>query len=179
MKKPQVLMKYAEDKYIRPKIHEKTPQEMFRPRVASNCEVNRTHVFRVKRQTVAIVFVPGVMGSRLEMAKTSWSNGKKDVRIWDPDAPVMMMSTYLLASPDDRHELFFKQRRQVSAASTDDQKDYPEAGERGWPGVAWSCYGKLLAGLHDWDTPLKTLLDLPVYAFGYDWVESNKTLAKN
>jgi len=172
--KNQIIAKYAKDKYINPKVHEKTPQEMLSPRVASNCEVNRTHVFRVKRQTVAIVFVPGIMGSRLEMAKTSWSNSDKDVRIWDPDGPFMMMKKFLLLNPKGRHRLFFQYPRNVSNFTNADHKNYPEAGERGWPGVAWSCYGKLLAGLYDWDTPLKTLLDLPVYAFGYDWVDSNE-----
>jgi len=167
-------LKSIQDEYIRPKIHEKTPQEMLMPRVASNCEVNRTHVFQVKRQTVAIVFVPGVMGSRLEMEKKRWLDGKENPRIWDPDAPIMMMKKFFFASPHDRHKIFFTQSRSVSATATDDHESYPSAEERGWPGVAWSCYGELITSLHDWDTPLKTLLDLPVYAFGYDWVDSNE-----
>lgn len=172
--KNQIIAKYAKDKYINPKIHEKTPQEMLRPRVASNCEVNRTHVFRVKRQTVAIVFVPGVMGSRLEVEKKGRLDGKENPRIWDPDAPIMMMKKFFFASPNDRHKIFFTQSRLVSAAATDDHESYPNAEAQGWPGVAWSCYGELITSLHDWDTPLKTLLDLPVYAFGYDWVDSNE-----
>jgi len=172
--KNQIIAKYAKDKYINPKIHEKTPQEMLRPRVASNCEVNRTHVFRVKRQTVAIVFVPGVMGSRLEVEKKNCEDGKNNPRIWDPDGLIMMMKKFFFASPHDRHKIFFTQPRLVSAIATDDHENYSNAEERGWPGVAWSCYGKLITSLHDWDTPLKTLLDLPVYAFGYDWVDSNE-----
>lgn len=45
--------------------------------MASNCELNRTHVFRVKRGTVAIVVVPGVMASRL--------SNLDNEPVWDPD----------------------------------------------------------------------------------------------
>ncbi|WP_459826164.1 alpha/beta hydrolase [Desulfomicrobium salsuginis] len=52
--------------------------------------------------------------------------------------------------------------------------DYPKAEERGWGSVAWSFYGDLLTSIQNWATPLKVLLDLPVYAFGYNWLESNR-----
>jgi hypothetical protein len=78
--KKMVRIKHAKDEYVGPRIYEKTPQEMFRRRVASNCEVNRTHVFRVKRQTVAIVVVPGVMASRL--------SNLDNEPVWDPDNPI-------------------------------------------------------------------------------------------
>jgi hypothetical protein len=172
--KNQVIAKYAKDEYINPKIHEKTPQEMLRPRVASNCEVNRTHVFRVKRQTVAIVFVPGVMGSRLEVEQKSKISKRKEAKLWDPDDLVMMVKAFFCATPEERHELFFDQQRKVITTANADHKHNNKADEQGWPGVAWSCYGELISSLHDWDTPLKTLLDLPVYAFGYDWVDSNE-----
>jgi hypothetical protein len=172
--KNQVVTKYAKDEYINPKIHEKTPQEMLNPRVASNCEVNRTHVFRVKRQTVAIVFVPGVMGSRLEVEQAFLSSKREDSRLWDPDDLKMMVATFFSATPEKRYELFFDQPRKVITTANDDHRRNSKAEEQGWPGVAWSCYGELITSLHDWDTPLKTLLDLPVYAFGYDWVDSNE-----
>ena len=163
--KNQVIAKYAKDEYINPKIHEKTPQEMLRPRVASNCEVNRTHVFRVKRQTVAIVVVPGVMASRLE--------NKAGKPVWDPDNLKFMLRAYFWKNPATRYANLFDNGRKVATRSNVKTfSDYPKAEERGWAGLAWDYFGKLLGGLHDWDTPLKVFLDLPVYAFGFDWVDS-------
>jgi hypothetical protein len=65
-------------KYTNPLRHRKTPHEMVRDPLATDCEVNRTHIFQIVREKVAIVFVPGIMGSRLV-------SQKKD-RVWDPDA---------------------------------------------------------------------------------------------
>jgi len=165
--KTQVRPKPAKARYINPIIHEKTPQEMLQPTLVASCEVNRTHVFRVKRPTVAIVVVPGIMASRLADLDNK--------PIWDPDAAFFMGATFLMASPQKRHEVMFKNGRKVMThGNADPYKGYPKAQERGWPGVSWDCYGKLLDGLQTWSTPLKTLLDLPVYAFGYDWIESNE-----
>ncbi len=163
--KKQVRIKYAGDEYIRPIIHEMTPQEMFRRRIASNLEVNRTHVFRVTRQTLAIVVVPGVMASRL--------NSEDDTPIWDPDDLKFMLKAYFWRDPKTRYGHIFGNGRKVATlGSGKTLKDYPKAEERGWAGLAWGYFGKFLGGLHDWDTPLKAFLDLPVYAFGYDWVDS-------
>ncbi|HCU69879.1 MAG TPA: hypothetical protein DGF30_11835 [Desulfomicrobium sp.] len=168
--KTQVRPKPAKARYINPIIHKKTPQEMLQPTLVVSCEVNRTHVFRVKRQTVAIVVVPGIMASRLADLENS--------AIWDPD-DTLVMGAYLFATPPKRHELIFgKGRKVMTQGGADPYKGYPKARERGWPGISWDCYGKLLGDLQTWNTPLKKLLDLPVYAFGYDWVESNRTTGK-
>lgn len=169
--KKQVRIKYAGDEYIRPKIHEMTPQEMFRRRIASNLEVNRTHVFRVTRQTLAIVVVPGVMASRL--------NSEDDTPIWDPDDLKFMLKAYFWRDPKTRYgHIFGNVRKVATLGSGKTLKDYPKAEERGWAGLAWGYFGKFLGGLHDWDTPLKAFLDLPVYAFGYDWVDSCRNSGK-
>ncbi|NCC06329.1 MAG: hypothetical protein EOM37_20300, partial [Proteobacteria bacterium] len=163
--KKMVRIKRAKDEYVSPRIHEKTPQEMFKPRVASNCEVNRTHIFRVKRQTVAIVVVPGVMASRL--------SNLDDEPVWDPDTLKFMVKSYFLCAPEKRYNLLIKNGRKVMDRGDQEKfKNYPKAEERGWTGLAWDFFGKLLGGLHDWKTPLKVFLDLPVYAFGFDWVDS-------
>ncbi len=163
--KKMVRIKRAKDDYVGPRIYEKTPQEMFRRRVASNCEVNRTHVFRVKRQTVAIVVVPGVMASRLSKLEGE--------PVWDPDDPGFMWDAYFWCAPEDRYDLLIKNERKVMERGDPKiLKKYPKAKERGWAGLAWDYFGELLGGLHEWSTPLKVFLDLPVYAFGFDWVAS-------
>lgn len=45
------------------------------------------HQVTVKREVIPIVFVPGIMGSRLRIA----GGGK---RVWDPDAKAFMGYTY-------------------------------------------------------------------------------------
>ena len=169
--KKMVRLKHATDDYVGPRIHEKTPPEMFRPRVASNCEMNRTHVLRVKRQTVAIVVVPGVMASRLRDLEGN--------PVWDPDTLKFMARSYFWCDPEDRYELLIKKGRQVmNSGNPEILKKYPKAEERGWTGLAWDYFGELLGGLHDWKTYLKVFLDLPVYAFGYDWVDSCRESGK-
>jgi len=169
--KKMVRVKHAKDEYVGPRIYEKTPQEMFRRRVASNCEVNRTHVFRVKRQTVAIVVVPGVMASRL--------SNLEGEPVWDPDDLGFMWNAYFWCAPEKRYNLLIKKGRQVIDRGNPKKfKKYPKAEERGWGGLAWDYFGELLCGLHDWGTPLKVFLDLPVYAFGFDWVASCRDSGK-
>lgn len=152
--------------------HPKTPREMLKDPLATNCEVNNTHVFQVKRETVAIIFVPGIMGSRLL--------NQKNEPVWDPDALNFMFDTYFSAAPKTRYKLLISQDQplKVATIATEEHKKYPKAEQRGWPGVSWAFYGELLSKLHDWNTSLKVLLDLPVYAFGYDWLKSNRDTAK-
>jgi hypothetical protein len=54
--------------------------------------------------------------------------------------------------------------------------------ERGWAGISWKFYGDLLLFLElslNLATPLLTVEDHPVYAFGYDWRQSNKVSGIN
>ncbi len=46
-------------------------------KVAGNCEVGRGHVLHLQRKKVTIVFVPGIMASRLVDQDNSM--------VWDPD----------------------------------------------------------------------------------------------
>jgi hypothetical protein len=127
--KKMVRIKHAKDEYVGPRIYDKTPQEMFRRRVASNCEVNRTHVFRVKRQTVAIVVVPGVMASRL--------SNLDNEPVWDPDDSYFMANAYFWCAPEKRYNLLIKKGRQVIDQGNPKKiKNYPKAEERGWGGLA-------------------------------------------
>ncbi|MDY0226205.1 MAG: hypothetical protein RBR38_05190, partial [Desulfomicrobium apsheronum] len=135
--KKMVRIKHAKDGYVAPRIYEKTPQEMFKPRVASNCEVNRTHVFRVKRQTVAIVVVPGVMASRLRNLEGE--------TVWDPDDLGFMWDTFFRCAPEKRYNFLIENGRQIMAQGDPKiLKKYPKAEERGWTGLAWDFFGKLL-----------------------------------
>jgi hypothetical protein len=153
-------------KYTNPWRHRKTPHEMVREPLATDCEVNRTHIFQVVREKVAIVFVPGIMGSRIV--------NHKNKMIWNTDDAEFMLRTYFRLKPEGRYKLFFSNPLKVASDPTDAHKNYPKAQERDWPGVSWRFYGRLLQGIQDWNSPLKVLLDMPVHAFGYNWLKSNE-----
>ncbi|WP_394831112.1 hypothetical protein LVJ94_31830 [Pendulispora rubella] len=139
--------------------------------------------------TVPIVFIPGVMGSRLKVSGFL----KAD---WDPDDNFAMVGWALstlgqkqgVLSVDKTPQLepirSFQSEKPIrknkslkniaAALHTDPVKLY-EA--RGWGAVAWSFYGAVL-------TQLETSLNMasgqstlsilnPVYAFGYDFRRSN------
>lgn len=143
--------------------------------IASQCEAGRGHVLRVKRRKLAIVFVPGIMASRLV---------NEDQMIWDPDS-LTVMAKFLTAGPQKRQKILLKQplsppeKTPGTKHRGDVPKRFPHALERGWHTVSWTYYGKLLERLEDWATPLKAFIDMRVYAFGYDWLQSNSISGKN
>lgn len=140
--------------------------------ILTGCEAGRGHALRVKRRRLALVFVPGIMASRL-------TNGEE--MIWDPDK-LGVMKNFLGAGPAKRQAIMVNQKRLLPPAIEDFRGKipaaFPYALERGWHTVSWTYYGDLLQGLEEWATPLKALVDMPVYAFGYDWMSSNKNAGK-
>ncbi|MBV8313664.1 MAG: hypothetical protein JOZ53_01775 [Planctomycetaceae bacterium] len=104
-----------------------------------------------------IVFLPGIMGSRLYFPNSE--------KYWDPDN-VLRMSEWIpvpLRSPD-------KLRKQMSflepaVVVSDDPND------RGWSGVPASFYTDFLGNLQ------ARFPNAPVYAIGYDWRQDNWSTA--
>ena len=124
-------------------------------------------------EIVPIVFVPGIMGSRLKYATG------KNHKAWDPDSPGMMVSKYGIYCPPDRRKasLVGKQSHQKDYLRVDrDSKKVPQDKKGlGWDGVAWDFYGNILKILanNTWPDLINVCFDLPVYAFGYNWTCSN------
>ena len=147
---------------------------------------------------VPIVFVPGIMGSRLRIS--DWD--------WDPDDGVEMLKKWYYQSVDDcRRHLSVKESpdatviRELSNfrlpgrqnAKGDVSKDAylkdlaarekldPVAlyEARGWGGLAWKNYGPVLRDLEvAFNHPSKDPGGRhPVYAFGYDWRQKNENTA--
>jgi len=156
--------------YDDPLRHRKTPREMLKEPISTECEACRDNIIQVRRDTIAVIFVPGIMGSKLK--------DPKNAPVWNPDSRSFMAGLYMKATPEDRYKLLIGQSLAVMNVVTDDHTKYPNAEERGWGSVAWSLYGNLLTSIQEWATPLKVLLDLPVYAFGYNWLESNRVSGK-
>ena len=151
--------------YDDPLRHKKTPREMLKEPISTECEACRDNIIQVQRDTIAVIFVPGIMASKLI---------NQDGPVWNPDAPLFMANHFIGATPEERYKLLIHNEPSLMNEITKDHVDNPKAEERGWGGVAWSFYGDLLTSIQDWATPLKVLLDLPVYAFGYNWLESNR-----
>lgn len=151
---------------------------------------------KVKREAIPIVFLPGIMGSRLRQK----SGGEK---VWDPDSALFMLFTYGL--PIQRGGK--KKQLLVGDSYDEDQPDYLEVFEdddkhnkkrlpprapgekdgpveRGWGGVMWSAYGDVLKALaagatwRDPVAPVGLFFDLPVYAVGYNWTADVKFAAE-
>jgi hypothetical protein len=157
------------------------------------------HRIVIKRESIPIIFVPGIMGSRLKRGSE---------KVWDPNSSWFMVKTYLFASPARRKSLITDPGLSVDVDASEDfrsqiemetlggagawvisempgsmqQEYYAKASKRGdmavkqgWGGVAWSFYGNLIQRLADekWD-PFNKCFVFPVYAAGYNWVQDNR-----
>lgn len=145
---------------------------------------NLRNIIEVQQEIVPIIFVPGIMGSRLRD-----NNGKK---VWDPDSKIFMLgkfgafwqsakkrkdklvgnafqSEYLSVIEDDRsHNKKFANRSDRTRA------------ERGWGGIGWSSYGEFLLALQNkqWEPLVHLNFSTPVHAFGYNWTACNGLAGK-
>jgi hypothetical protein len=139
----------------------------------------------VQRETIPIVFVPGIMGSRLK------KNGKK---VWDPDARGFMFWKYGMASVDaaDKkaaligddfapgdlvpHDDDAEHNSKFAEVDGQTPPEWGTAAERGWGTVSWGTYGEILLKLQAAETypaALRAFFDFPVHAVGYNWAASS------
>lgn len=140
------------------------------------------NILEIEREVVPIIFVPGIMGSRLIN-----SEGKK---IWDPDNKGFMLWNFGVlwaATAKKRKELLVGSEFSDSHAAVDSDEARDNAalaeendttrGKRGWGGVSWSSYGAILKALqtNQWDSQVNLFYEFPVHAFGYNWTASNNS----
>jgi hypothetical protein len=151
--------------------------DLFKPILTS--ETNFFNRIRVNREVIPIIFVPGIMGSRLEVdtdskikTKANVSNDKKKKKIsklvWDPDDKGFMVKHY---GRIDRSAAYRKSKLigpqfestylKVSEEDTEHNQKFfsmtdPWRDRRGWGGIFWSSYGGFLQELEyqKWDKPL-------------------------
>jgi pimeloyl-ACP methyl ester carboxylesterase len=156
--------------------------ELFKPIVG--LKTNVSNRITIEREVIPIIFVPGIMGSRLQN-----STGKK---VWDPDDNSFMLRNYgkYNVTAGKRKALLIGDQfepKYLQASNNDsehnkkftNEKDSNRA-ERGWGSVFWSSYGNLLTALqnHEWDEPLRHCFEFPVHAFGYNWTDTNFNAGK-
>lgn len=118
------------------------------------------HVLR--RDRIPIVFVPGVMGSRLYFPTIR--------QYWDPDNIWRML--YWIITPTEKmgSDLDISNPAQVIENEAGDAP--ADRVEQGWGTVAWDFYGNLLRYLEELFKSSQ-YYKCPVYAVGYDWRQSN------
>ena len=147
----------------------------------SGLETDVRQRLAIGRQVVPIIFVPGIMGSRLKN-----SGGWK---IWDPDDAKFMFrfyGTYKATAAKKRrllvgkefspeHLKVFENDQKHNKRKFSHQYDAGRA-DRGWGGVSWSSYGTIINELQtrQWDRTVNLFAEFPVHAFGYNWTASNR-----
>jgi pimeloyl-ACP methyl ester carboxylesterase len=121
----------------------------------------------VQRETIPILFVPGIMGSRLRGPQRM---------LWDPDDPIRFALDYglrlatarerfrALIGPDGYHPHHLR----LCMGNADVEA------ERGWANLVQSVYRPVRRALEM--TPLTALqglcFNVPVHAFGYNWTQN-------
>jgi pimeloyl-ACP methyl ester carboxylesterase len=115
----------------------------------------------------AIVFLPGVMGSRLYFPNSN--------KFWDPDSTWRMLRWAPLwpVRSDDDNRLELHAREPAGVVMDPLSNDVDADGvARGWGGVVWSYYGDYLKHLRDIAGAGR------VFAVGYDWRQDIRWLGE-
>lgn len=160
-----------------------------------------TNTFSIRN--VPIIFVPGVMGSRLErlggksssmwgvleksmstsrvlnIPGTEFANSAALDRLWDPDSASFMAFLALLSSRKKADILnAVTNPAQVMTKPSKPGLITTQEIARGWAGVLWTYYGKFLTALQKekWELDSNNVGG-NVYAFGYDWRQNNAVSA--
>jgi pimeloyl-ACP methyl ester carboxylesterase len=111
------------------------------------------------KKKIPIIFVPGVMGSRLNFTNIDQQ--------WDPDAKWKMWHWIRIGAERARTELRVSEPARVMTDIDD-----PIESAHGYGGMVGSFYVSFLRYLRGEQFNLNVAT--PVYAIGYDWRQSNK-----
>ncbi|WP_224360803.1 lipase/acyltransferase domain-containing protein [Hyalangium versicolor] len=150
---------------------------------------------------IPIVFIPGVMGTRLDIpggsdwdpdytpSMAGWlACSARAARIdlsvtLKPNATVIKALSNYTAGKDAQGEIK-KDRELLEVAARFGKKTVDEAialyEDRGWGGLCWEFYGPILCYLEKhFNHPNHNAMGIhPVYAYGYDWRKSNAVSAE-
>ncbi|HWA24633.1 MAG TPA: hypothetical protein VG734_03085 [Lacunisphaera sp.] len=108
---------------------------------------------------VPIIFVPGIMGSRIDIPRVSDK--------WDPDSKKNMLGWKFTSATNKRRLLNFDNPGVIFTNPSDDfSVRHEERVARGWGGVRWATYGAFLEFLEEEKFGNHRT---PLYAYGYDW----------
>ncbi|MCG8550300.1 MAG: hypothetical protein MI799_07855, partial [Desulfobacterales bacterium] len=134
------------------------------------------HDITVQREAIPLVFVPGIMGSVLRLSGTDGAEegedgGLPDMR-WNPGSTSWMLQNYYGADAT--------YRRNMLIGPGAYNKNFLEVHNtnpigNGFQGVSSSSYLEFLQFLQNqtmWG-PLGKIFEFPVFAFGYNWTDTN------
>jgi hypothetical protein len=135
------------------------------------------HQFEVQREAIPLIFVPGIMGSRLRSAAAEpTSNGEypgkgadgQSLARWEPGKAGWMATHFLYAGPRYRKQMLIGPSFNPGYLEVSNSAP---AGS-GFAGLM-EDYRPFLEGLRsrDWG-PIGKLFEFPVYGFGYNWTDS-------
>ena len=142
-------------------------------------ETEKRNRIVIERDILPIIFVPGIMGSRLK--------NKEGKKVWDPDATWFMLTKYgsLKANATKKKQYMIGQKFDPSCLEVfNDDKKHNKVlthekdktrDKRGWGGVYWNSCGEFLKKLQtrEWDQTVNLFFEFPVHVFGYNWTASN------
>jgi pimeloyl-ACP methyl ester carboxylesterase len=142
-------------------------------------ETEKRNRIVIERDILPIIFVPGIMGSRLK--------NQEGKTVWDPDYAGFMLLKYggFWISAKNRKQRIIGEKfdpsylevfnddpehNKVLADPHDKKRD-----KRGWGGVYWNSCGEFLKKLQtrQWDQTVNLFFEFPVHVFGYNWTASN------
>jgi pimeloyl-ACP methyl ester carboxylesterase len=139
-------------------------------------ETDIEHQVNVQREAIPLIFVPGIMGTRLRAAGTDGTgdaNGLPNMR-WDPSSAGFMLSKYYGTAGSTRKSMLVGNRFSPSYLEVHNASPVGN----GFQGVH-DDYLKFLTPLAQWNwKPLDKIFDFPVYAVGYNWTDSNENSGK-
>ena len=152
-------------------------------------ETDFTHSIMVQREAIPLVFVPGIMGTRLRRAGTtgdpgdpSWfppyPDGMPDLR-WDPSEKSLkwMVTHYIGRSAKWRKDMLVGERFSSKYLEVDDNGTFGE-GYDGFYGIMDKyCIFLNILRAHDWGE-LGKIFEFPVYAVGYNWTDDSANSGK-
>lgn len=108
---------------------------------------------------IALVFVPGVMGTRIRFPEADDK--------WDPDSTTNMVGWAWEDADTKRRVLDFRRRGEIF---TEPKSKFDEKHEarvaRGWGALRWASYATILQAMEQWSFGTN---QTPAYAYGYDW----------
>lgn len=138
-------------------------------------KVTRVLLNTLDTYTVPIVFLPGMMGSRLKLALDG------ETRNWDPDSDASMLFGWVNQSLAERTEILKKGTPSFYDHSfTYMLKKFKDpAHQNGFPEVMGDAYLPFLEKMagHDEGQEFYGSTRCPIYALGYDWRKSIKDCA--
>ncbi len=123
--------------------------------------VARHEANEVDTRVVPVILMPGIMGSRLELDPVQDAPSQ-----WDPDS-LTTMAAWLGAEVDPMRRALH--HRNPARLLGDDAPYSADRIARGWGRISADFYGPMLEHL---ESELEHFA-CPVYAFGYDWRQTN------